>query len=246
MPAPLPEGHPADRHRPDRRAAAQSRDARRRPTTGRCGAISREFLSDPRVIETNPLIWQPILQGVVLSTRPQKSGANYARIWDREANDSPLRVITRRQTEKLQAAAGRRRSIVDFAMRYGNPSTRVAARGAAEGGVPDDPARAALSAVFGDDHGDRQRQGVRGAGEDALAAGGAHGARLLRRGLLHRGAGEEHRRRRRGARLRARRGPHQLSRHAGDLSRARRPLPLPVPQDDAAGAREAGLAARTS
>jgi len=54
-----------------------------------------EFLSDPRVIETSPLIWQPILQGVVLSTRPQKSGANYARIWDREAGDSPLRVITR-------------------------------------------------------------------------------------------------------------------------------------------------------
>jgi protoporphyrin/coproporphyrin ferrochelatase len=83
-----------------------------------------EFLSDQRVIETNPLIWQPILQGVILSVRPQKSGANYARIWDQEVNDSPLRVITRRQT---QALAGRFKTnpnvIVDFAMRYGNPST---------------------------------------------------------------------------------------------------------------------------
>jgi ferrochelatase len=81
-----------------------------------------EFLSDKRVIETNPLIWQPILQGVVLSTRPQKSGANYARIWDKAENDSPLRVITKRQTAKLQRRLGDG-VIVDYAMRYGNPST---------------------------------------------------------------------------------------------------------------------------
>jgi protoporphyrin/coproporphyrin ferrochelatase len=81
-----------------------------------------EFLSDRRVIETNPLFWQIILQGIILNTRPQKSGANYRKIWDNEAGDSPLRVITRRQTEKLQAALGER-VIVDFAMRYGNPST---------------------------------------------------------------------------------------------------------------------------
>jgi ferrochelatase len=83
-----------------------------------------EFLSDPRVIETPMAIWQPILQAVVLSTRPQKSGANYARIWDNAAGDSPLRVITRRQVEKLRAALGEHPEIVvDFAMRYGNPST---------------------------------------------------------------------------------------------------------------------------
>ena len=81
-----------------------------------------EFLSDPRVIETSPLIWQPILQGIVLSTRPQKSGANYARIWDKAENDSPLRVITKRQTAKLQQRLGEN-VIVDYAMRYGNPST---------------------------------------------------------------------------------------------------------------------------
>ena len=61
-----------------------------------------EFLSDPRVIETPQAIWQPILQGVILSVRPQKSGANYERIWDKQAGDSPLRVITRRQTADLQ------------------------------------------------------------------------------------------------------------------------------------------------
>jgi ferrochelatase len=81
-----------------------------------------EFLSDPRVIETNPLIWQPILQGAILSFRPQKSGENYARIWDKAENDSPLRVITKRQTAKLQERLGGS-VLVDFAMRYGNPST---------------------------------------------------------------------------------------------------------------------------
>jgi ferrochelatase len=82
-----------------------------------------EFLSDPRVIESPQWLWQPILQGVVLSTRPQKSGENYARIWDKEANESPLRVITRKQATKLQERLGKN-IIVDFAMRYGNPSTK--------------------------------------------------------------------------------------------------------------------------
>ena len=81
-----------------------------------------EFLSDQRVIETNPIVWQAILQGIILNVRPQKSGANYRKIWDNEAGDSPLRVITRRQAEKLQARLGDA-VVVDFAMRYGNPST---------------------------------------------------------------------------------------------------------------------------
>lgn len=87
----------------------------------------REFLSDPRVIETPKLIWWPLLNGVILSVRPQKTGANYAKIWDREENDSPLRVITRRQAEKLQAAfADRDDVLVDYGMRYGNPSVKSA------------------------------------------------------------------------------------------------------------------------
>ncbi|PBC04462.1 ferrochelatase [Mesorhizobium sp. WSM3860] len=84
----------------------------------------REFLSDPRVIELNKAIWYPILYGLVLTTRPTKSGANYARIWNREKNESPLRTFTRSQAEKLAVAlADLSDVVVDWAMRYGNPST---------------------------------------------------------------------------------------------------------------------------
>ncbi|WP_029042545.1 ferrochelatase [Cucumibacter marinus] len=84
----------------------------------------KEFLSDRRVIETPRLIWWPILNGIILTVRPKKSGANYDKIWDREAGDSPLRVIATSQAEKLKARmAGDERIVVDFAMRYGNPST---------------------------------------------------------------------------------------------------------------------------
>ncbi|BAT18713.1 ferrochelatase [Asaia bogorensis] len=80
-----------------------------------------EFLSDRRVIEAPPAIWQPILQGVVLTTRPSKSGEAYARIWNREEDASPLRVYSRAQAEKLAE-----RLCVDvpvaWGMRYGKPS----------------------------------------------------------------------------------------------------------------------------
>lgn len=83
-----------------------------------------EFLSDKRVIETPRLLWWPILNLIILSVRPQKTGANYALIWDKEHNASPLRVITEAQTKKLAAAfAEHDNVIVDFGMRYGNPST---------------------------------------------------------------------------------------------------------------------------
>jgi len=84
----------------------------------------KEFLSDPRVIETNKLIWWPLLNFVILSVRPQKSGANYKRIWDERTNESPLLVITRAQAEKLGERLGAEGVVVDFAMRYGNPSTK--------------------------------------------------------------------------------------------------------------------------
>jgi ferrochelatase len=83
----------------------------------------REFLSDRRVIEWPRAIWYPILYGIVLNTRPKKSGAAYASIWNREKNESPLRTFTRAQSEKLAATLGDRPQIhVDWAMRYGNPS----------------------------------------------------------------------------------------------------------------------------
>lgn len=82
-----------------------------------------EFLKDKRVIEWPRAIWLPILYGIVLMTRPKKSGALYARIWNREKNESPLRTFTRSQSEKLaEALKDHDNVIVDWAMRYGQPS----------------------------------------------------------------------------------------------------------------------------
>lgn len=80
-----------------------------------------EFLSDRRVIETSRLIWYPVLYGIILNTRPQKKGRDYATIWNRERDESPLRTYTRSQAEKLSARLGGG-VVVDWAMRYGNPS----------------------------------------------------------------------------------------------------------------------------
>jgi ferrochelatase len=85
-----------------------------------------EFLSDRRVIDYSPWLWQPLLQLVILTKRPFSSGEAYRGIWNRGADESPLRAITRAQTE---AVAERLRAlwddavVVDYAMRYGNPST---------------------------------------------------------------------------------------------------------------------------
>ena len=79
-----------------------------------------EFLSDPRVIELPRLIWQPILQGPILTFRPRKSGRAYKKIWAEDG--SPLLIYTRRQAERLRARIGSETLIVDFAMNYGNPS----------------------------------------------------------------------------------------------------------------------------
>jgi ferrochelatase len=85
-----------------------------------------EFLSDRRVIDYPRWFWQPLLQGVILTKRPFSSGANYRKIWNTEADESPLLTITKAQTAAVAARlAGRHgdRLVVDFAMRYGNPST---------------------------------------------------------------------------------------------------------------------------
>ncbi len=82
----------------------------------------KEFLSDPRVIEINRSVWWVILNAIILTTRPARSGHAYAKIWNRERNESPLKTITRSQAEKL-AEALRGNIIVDWAMRYGQPAT---------------------------------------------------------------------------------------------------------------------------
>lgn len=84
----------------------------------------KEFLSDRRVIETPRLIWWPILNGIVLTTRPKKSGAAYDEIWNRERDESPLRTITRSQFQQIEARLQPHHPhlVFDWAMRYGNPS----------------------------------------------------------------------------------------------------------------------------
>lgn len=82
----------------------------------------KEFLSDKRVVETNRLLWWFILNGIILTIRPNRSGHAYEKIWNRERNESPLKTITRAQAEGLAAAfAADDRVIVDWGMRYGLP-----------------------------------------------------------------------------------------------------------------------------
>ena len=90
-----------------------------------------EFLSDKRVIDYPAWKWQPLLQTVILTKRPFSSGANYKLIWNEELNESPLMTITKAQTAALRAhfaEAYGPQVMVDFCMRYGNPSTAVKLR----------------------------------------------------------------------------------------------------------------------
>ena len=84
----------------------------------------KEFLSDRRVIEVNPFIWQIILNLFILTFRPSKTAHAYKKIWRKESNESPLLFFTRSQANKLKSKIGNQKIIVDFAMRYGNPSIK--------------------------------------------------------------------------------------------------------------------------
>jgi ferrochelatase len=125
----LPEGHPAI---PARKLGVLlinlgTPDAADAPSVKRYLA---EFLSDRRVVEIPPIVWQPILRGIILNTRPKKSAHAYAQVWREDG--SPLAAFTRLQAAALQGAFGPN-VIVDWAMRYGNPSIadRLAAMKAA-------------------------------------------------------------------------------------------------------------------
>lgn len=90
-----------------------------------------EFLSDRRVIDYSPWIWQPLLQLVILTKRPFSSGEAYKSIWNEEEGESPLMTITKAQVEKIKVAMAERYGddvLVDFCMRYGNPSTKSKVR----------------------------------------------------------------------------------------------------------------------
>ena len=84
----------------------------------------KEFLSDRRVIEVNPLLWQIILNLFILTFRPSKTAHAYKKIWRKESNESPLLFFTRNQANKLKTIIGNEKIIVNFAMRYGNPSIK--------------------------------------------------------------------------------------------------------------------------
>src|SRR5947209_4249693 len=84
----------------------------------------KEFLTDPRVIENQGRLWKIVLNGVILRVRPRRKARDYAKIWNRENNESPLKTITRSQSEKLRASLEPlgRHLVIDWAMRYGSPS----------------------------------------------------------------------------------------------------------------------------
>ena len=87
-----------------------------------------EFLSDKRVIDYPSWKWQPILQAIILTKRPFSSGEAYKSIWNEEKGESPLMTITRDQTAAIAAEMEKSfgdQVVVDFCMRYGNPSTKA-------------------------------------------------------------------------------------------------------------------------
>ncbi|HRD76720.1 MAG TPA: ferrochelatase [Hyphomicrobiaceae bacterium] len=84
----------------------------------------KEFLSDRRVIDLPRWKWWPILNLIILTVRPSRKGRDYAAIWNKERNEGPLKTITRAQAEKLATRlAGSAKIVVDWAMRYANPTT---------------------------------------------------------------------------------------------------------------------------
>ncbi len=96
-----------------------------------------EFLSDQRVIDYPAWKWQPLLQLIILTKRPFSSGAAYKSIWNEAAGESPLMTITKDQTAKVKDQMHQMfgdRVMVDFCMRYGNPSTRSKVRAMIDAG----------------------------------------------------------------------------------------------------------------
>jgi ferrochelatase len=96
-----------------------------------------EFLSDRRVIDYSPWLWQPLLQLIILTKRPFSSGEAYKSIWNHDEGESPLMTITKKQTAKIKAQMQETYGddvVVDFCMRYGNPSTKSKVRAMIEAG----------------------------------------------------------------------------------------------------------------
>ena len=92
-------------------------------------------MSDRRVIELSPWLWQPILHLFILSRRPRRVAKAYARIWNKKEDESPLRTATRQTAERLGARFKGGDPIVDWAMRYGRPAIGTAVRRLTAGGA---------------------------------------------------------------------------------------------------------------
>ena len=124
--------------------------------------------------------WWPILNLIILTVRPGRKGRDYDKIWNTKRNEGPLKTITRAQAEKLAAALAEPGIVVDWAMRYANPTYgEPLAQSAARGMRP--PAdRAALSAICRGHDGHGLRRSLSRPHVVALAAGGARSATLLR------------------------------------------------------------------
>jgi protoporphyrin/coproporphyrin ferrochelatase len=101
------------------------------PEPGPVRRYLKQFLSDRRVVEIPALLWQPILRGIILTTRPRKSAHAYSQVWTSEG--SPLAVVTRNQAVAVQQALGAAVH-VDWAMRYGNPSIESKVKAMKEAG----------------------------------------------------------------------------------------------------------------
>ena len=84
----------------------------------------KEFLSDRRVIEVNPILWQIILNLFILNLRPSKTAKAFKENCMKDENMSPLRYYTLKQAHKLSKEIGNKNLLVDYAMRYGNPSIK--------------------------------------------------------------------------------------------------------------------------
>ena len=240
---PFPAGHPHGKPAPqDRRAARQSRHARRHRLLADVALSARIPVRSARH-RTARAIWYPILYGLVLTTRPQKSGANYAKIWNREKDESPLRTFTRGAGREAccssRRPAGHRRRL-GHALRQSIDQERGRADGSDQGcdrilTLPLYPQYSATTTATANDKLFRALMKMRRAPAvrsvppyyddpvyiDALALRSRqHLATLdFEPEVVHR----------------------LLPRHSETLFRERRSLSLPLPEDDAAAARKAWL-----
>ncbi len=148
-----------------------------------------EFLSDKRVVDLPDWKWQPILQGIILTIRPSKSGANYRKIWNHETDESPLLTITRAQTRAIEKAMTETHGDGGdggFLHALRQSFDRIEGAGHGRGRVREDPVLPALPALRRRHLGHGERRLLPRADEGEAPAGGAHGGGIFRPPVLYR------------------------------------------------------------